>query len=183
MKKRRYPFAKGAIAGLLLVICIWIVKQVYEKQKYNSLYSFQPAMSISEPQIRKIWEAIGGFSREYNRRPARLEMLTAGGYLKPAGLFDERRKETPLIDGQTGRFVINPDVLYFPALRAEDPAGMVLLCTVLLAGEGKQYHAIFNDGRYATLTSRELVMALNRTYEYIGGKVVLTPPAASQPEG
>ncbi len=182
MKKRSSPFLKGAIAGLLVVIGIWIAKQVHEKQKYNYLYSFKPAMSISEPQIRKVWEAIGGFGKAYNRRPDTLEMLTAGGYLKPADLFDARRKDASSIDAQTGRFVTNPDVLYFPAVLAEDPAEMVVLCTVLLAEDGGKYHVIFNDGRYAALTPHELVITLNRTYEYIGGKVI-TAPAASQPEG
>ncbi|MCK4624328.1 MAG: hypothetical protein KAV00_03385 [Phycisphaerae bacterium] len=171
MKKRSYSFAKGAIAGLLLIIGIWIAGQVYEGQKPG--YSFQPGMSISEPQIRKVCEAIGTFSKEYNRRPDRLEMLTAGGYLKPADLFDARRKDTLAIDAQTGRFATNPDVLYFPVLRAEDPAEMVLLCTVLLAEDGGKYHVILNDGQYAALTSHELVMALNLTYEYIGSKVVV----------
>ncbi len=178
MRGKTRPFTIVTFLCLLLAGGVGIVLRDREPDRPP----FKPAMSVSEPQIRKVWEAIGRFSKEYNRRPDTLEMLTGGGYLKPADLFDARRKDAPAIDSQTGRFVINPDVLYFPALRAEDPAEMVLLCTVLLAEKGGKYHVIFNDGRYAALTPHELVMALNRTYEYIGGKVI-TAPAASQPEG
>ncbi len=179
MRDKTHPFTIVTLLCLLLAGGVWIASQ-YRTPKRPP---FQPAMSISEPQIHKVWEAIGGFSKEYNHRPDTLEMLTAGGYLKPVDLFDARRKDALAIDAQAGRFAINPDVLYFPAVWAEDPTDLVLLCTVLLAEKGGKYHVIFNDGRYAALTPHELVMALNRTYEYIGGKVILSAPAASQPGG
>ncbi len=178
MKRKTHLFTVVTILCILLAVGVWIASRDREPDRPPR----QPAMSISEPQIRRVWEAIGGFSKEYNHRPDTLEILTAGGYLKPADLFDARRKDALAIDVQTGRFATNPDVLYFPALRAEDPADLIVLCTVLLATDGGKYHVIFNDGRYAALTPHELVMALNRTYEYIGGKVILTAPAASQPE-
>ncbi len=177
MKRKTHTFTVVTTFCLLLAVGVWIVLGDRKPNRPPC----QPAMSISEPQIRKVWKAIGTFSKENNHRPDTLEILTGGGYLKPADLFDERRKETPALTTQPHRFAINPDVLYFPALRAEDPADMVLLCTVLLAEDGEKYHIIFNDGRYAALTSHELVMALNRTYEYIGSKVI-TAPATSQPE-
>ncbi|MDY7011745.1 MAG: hypothetical protein SVV80_13490 [Planctomycetota bacterium] len=178
MRDKTHPFTIVTLLFLLLAGGVSIVSMYREQGR--PLPQCQSAMCISEPQIRKVWEAIGGFSKEHNRRPEQLEMLTAGGYLKQADLFDARRKDAPAIDGQTGRFVINPDVLYFPALREEDPADLIVLCTVLLAAADGKYHAVFNDGRYAALAPHELVMALNRTYEYIGGEVI-SLPASSQP--
>ena len=183
MRGKTRPFTIVTLVCLLLAVGVWIHRAPidWRPDRPPPPQTFQPGMSISEPQIRKVWEAIGAFDKKNNHRPDTLEMLTAGGYLKPADLLDTRRKETPAITTQPRRFAINPDMLYFPALWAEDPADMVLLCTVLLAEDGGKYHVIFNDGRYAALTSHELVMALNLTYEYIGGKVILTSPDTSQP--
>ena len=100
--------------------------------------------------------------------------------LDAKALFDERRSETPTIDAATGRFAANPDVVYFPALRKDDPGELVLLCTLLLRDKGEAFHVVYNDGRYAALGARELVQALNRTYRYLGaclaGPQVATAP-------
>lgn len=157
------------LIGVVLGVSLWgWVFPAIQRWRETRL---TPQNAISREQICRIGEAVAKFVKAKGERPERLEQLVQEGKLEPAALFDERRDEVPKIDEKTGRFVRNPDVLYFPAVRKDDPGELVLLCTLLLRKEGEMFHVIRNDGTYAGLSARELVIALNRTYRYLGREI------------
>ncbi len=78
------------------------------------------------------------------------------------------RLPTTLTDSAAGRFKTNPDIIYFPAVRKDGPANLVLLCTVLLREKDGRFQAVHNDGRCEQLAAHHLILALQRTYTYIG---------------
>ncbi len=47
----------------------------------------------------------------------------------------------------------------------------MLLCTLLIRREGGEFHVITNDGNYTEMPAHDLVMAMNRTYAYLGAKI------------
>ena len=118
--------------------------------------------------IRRTHRAVQAYERTHGRRPERLEALVAEKLIDAKNLFDEQTREIPVIDAKTGRFSENPNVLYFPAVRKTDPPDLVLLCTPPSDRPGNEFHVIHSDGRYAEVTSRELIGLLQKTYTYLG---------------
>lgn len=180
-KKRSWPpsLLLAIAAGILLAAVSYVSYNVYEAWKRSKLAddSFKPQMSVSADQIRGIAKAIETYEKNHTFRPERLEELVMDGLIKAADLFDENRKSIPSVESKTGRFEINPDVLYFPALRKNDPGDLVLLCTVLLRTENEKFHVVTNDGKYKQLLPRELVAELQKTYTYLGGIIQSQSPA------
>ncbi len=122
----------------------------------------RPGFAVSPEQIRRIAGAISEYEKAGGERPMRLTELVEAGLLDAAALLDERRDKSS--EDET-------DVLYFPAVRRDDPADLVLLCA-LLPRSRKQCHVIANDGSYTVMPAHDLVMALNRTYTYIGKEIM-----------
>ncbi|MBN1554819.1 MAG: hypothetical protein JXA11_08735 [Phycisphaerae bacterium] len=137
---------------------------------------FIPQPTLTESQIKKVHQAVAAYTNKYDRRPGTLEALVNEGLLTPKDLFSTDREDIPAIDKSTSRFTVTPDVIYFPALKPTDPADGVLLCTVLLKDEDDPFLVIYNDGRFSALKSRELIEALNRTYEHIGAACIPNRP-------
>lgn len=115
-------------------------------------------LAVSAEQIRRIGAAVGEFEKAKGMRPWALQDMADAGMLDARDLYDKRRRRPPE----------NPDVLYLSALRSSDPAELVLLCTIASPIPDQKLHAVYNDGAYAALTPHEMVMALNRTYTYLG---------------
>ena len=127
--------------------------------------------TISMAQLRKISTAVTAYTKAHDQRPAQLETLVEVGALAAGDLFDAQRNEISGIDPATRRFETNPDVIYFPALRKDDPADLVLLCTLLTHKRHDKLLVAYNDGRLAELTPHEMIMAMNRTYGFIGKEI------------
>ena len=163
-----------AISALLLAAAIVIGTLLRVSRPRPRAWA--PSDTVSADQIRRIAAAIGQFADSNGHRPMRLEQLVQTGVLKAEHLFDTRRTHIPRIDPNTGRFEINPDVLFFPAVDPNDPGGLVLLCTLLVHNRGDPYHVIYNDGRYEALNNRQLIQALNRTYTHVARATWGEPP-------
>ena len=118
--------------------------------------------AVSSEQMHRIADAVWQYEKADGERPMRLAELVETGMLDAGALPDERRDEPSENEA---------DVLYFPALRASDPGNLVLLCTLLVRGEGEKFHVITNDGNYAEMPAHDLVMALNRTYKHLGSEI------------
>ena len=114
------------------------------------------------------WRAIRPYENKHGRRPKRLETLVTGKLIGARDLFDEQTKDIPAIDARTGRIDCSPQVLYFPAVRKTCPPDLVLRCTLLLHQPGDLFPVVHNDGRYAEMTSHELIGLLQKTYTYLG---------------
>ena len=142
--------------GMILAV-VWFVDPSYTWRE-----------TISMAQLRKISTAVTAYTKAHDQRPAHLETLVEVGALTAGDLFDAKRDEIPGIDPATGRFDTNPDVIYFPALRKDDPADLVLLCTLLTHKRHDKLLVAYNDGELAELTPHEMIMAMNRTYRFIG---------------
>jgi hypothetical protein len=160
-------FVLGVVLAAILSIGL-LAWSKWNRLEEDSKYSFVSQPTLTETQIQKVAEAVAEYTKKHSRRPGTLGELVNEGLIVSADLFDAERKDIPAVDKTTGRFGVTPDVIYFPALKPSDPADCVLLCTVLLKHEDDPFLVIYNDGRLDKLTSRELVEALNRTYEQIG---------------
>ncbi len=149
--------------GFILGAVFWALVFPFVQDVYSHIAGtdFEPQSAVSARQIREIAGAISGYEKAGGERPSHLTELVEAGMLDEAALLDERRDEPK--DGA--------DVLYFPALRANDPGDLVLLCTLLIRREGDSFHVITNDGSYAAMSPRRLVITLNRTYRYLGAKI------------
>ena len=171
MKKRKRSFIRflfiGFCLGLSSGLAIFVVVGLLSQWGQN-IFSFESQPAISEVQIRRIGEAVKAYTAKEGGRPGNLNAMVTASMLSQDDLYDEHRKDRPVVELDSEDEISPPDVIYFPALRPSDPEDCVLLCTVLLRERGGKFHIIYNDGRYAALTSRELVKALNRTYEHIG---------------
>ena len=132
--------------------------------------------TISMAQLRKISAAVTEYAEAHGQRPAHLETLVEVGALAPRDLFDAQREEIPSIDPATGRFEGNPDVVYFPAVRKDDPADLVLLCTLLTHERDDKLLVAYNNGKLGELTPHEMIIAMNRTYGFIGGEIAYAQP-------
>jgi len=143
---------------------------------------FVRSSALSADQMRSVGRAVAQYEQETGERPARLEDAVKAGDLDACNLFDED-EDVPEIDAATGRFAENPHVLYFPAVRKDDPGDLVLLCTLLLRERDDAFRVIYNDGKYAELTRRQLIQALQRTYTYLGAKIqgMPVPQTATRP--
>jgi len=161
----RLPVLVGALIAVIVLGCgVLIVDRISKMRRPSGSGPYHPQKAVSGEQIQRIYAAMKRFEGARGARPAELAELVSASMLTQDDLRDKERSKS---DNTV-------DVVYFPAVRAGDPADMVLLCTIVNKKEGESFHVIFNDGRYAALTPHELVMALNRTYEYIGGQ--LAPP-------
>ncbi len=165
MKRKISPFIKGLCVGFILVLAIVLYRACTSPQTGSS-------WSVSAEQIQHIAGAISQYEKTNGRRPERLEMLVKAGLIKCEAFFDDRQSKPSEIDEKTGRFVHNPHVLYFPAVLKSDPGDMVLLCTITLRENGGKFQVIYNDGSHAKLDSRELIMALQKTYTYLGRNIL-----------
>jgi hypothetical protein len=177
--RKTHPTVLGIALGIPLGIVAMIVIAVILRERASRMV---PGYAVSAQQIWAVGAAVERFARDSNgRRPATLEELVGKGLVRREDLFDATRGKPPAVDARMRRFVEPPDVIYFPALRADDPNGLVLLCTLLLHNEDDKYQVIYNDGRRAAVTGRELIPALNRTYSYISSRIWPTPPATTSP--
>ncbi|HET6429550.1 MAG TPA: hypothetical protein VFJ30_14130 [Phycisphaerae bacterium] len=155
----------GAVSTILVVLGVWAW------QDYRSNAPLPAQAVLSRPQMAAVAEGVKSYEAANGRRPARLEELLAGGHVKPADLFDSRRKVDRAIDPETGRFLATPDVLYFPGIEQEkDASDLVLLCTLFTERRDGHLLAVFSDYRLVELEPRELVAALNRTYTRLAEK-------------
>lgn len=158
------PCLTGAVLATILSVSLyWMARSDQEKDN-----PFIPQPALSESQIKKVGLAVAEYTKKHGHRPESLITLTYEHLLSPNDLFDADRSPTPFSTRSRGQFAVTPDVIYFPALQPGDPGDCVLLCTVLLKHEDDPFLVIYNDGRFDTLSARELVAALNRTYEHIG---------------
>ncbi|HDY65980.1 MAG TPA: hypothetical protein ENH84_07110 [Phycisphaerae bacterium] len=171
----------GFCLGLSLGLAIFVGSLLIQWGQY--VFSFESTPAISEVQIRRIGEAVKVYAAKEGGRPGNLNAMVTAGMLSQDDLYDEHRKKRPVVEIESGVEISPPDVIYFPALRPSDPPDCVLLCTVLLREKGGKFHVIYNDGRYAALTARELVMALNHTYEHIGKVLATESEVRSQESG
>ncbi len=165
VKKKRKPSALLLILiGIGLVVLYWqVVQPALEHRK-----RFAENYAVSAEQMQAVGKAIGEYETANGERPMKLAELVEAKLVESAAMYDDRRDDVPVTIEKFAAFATNPDVLYFPALRASDPADNVLLCTLLLRNKRDKYRVIYNDGRLGQLEPMELVIALNRTYEYIG---------------
>ena len=149
--------------GFILGAVFWALVFPFVQDVYSHIAGtdFEPQSAVSARQIREIAGAISGYEKAGGERPSHLTELVEAGMLDEAALLDERRDEPK--DGA--------DVLYFPAVRRDDPADLILLCTLLIRSEGDSFHVITNDGNYTEMPAHDLVMAMNRTYAYLGAKI------------
>ncbi|HUT57945.1 MAG TPA: hypothetical protein VNA25_08855 [Phycisphaerae bacterium] len=161
------------VATAILVVPIFITAMVW---KIRNGDRWTPGREVSEAQIRRITAALASYAAEHGERPMRLAQLVQHGYLGAESLFDGERGQLPGIDANTGRFTVNPDVLYFPGVEPNDPGDLVLLCTLLVRDRGDPYHVIYNDGRYEAMAGRQLIRALNRTYTHVARATWGEPP-------
>ena len=183
-------FTKSFIWAVLLgfvgtLVCIPIVKFCYV---YITRPKPSPRYAVSYAQIKKIADAIAKYERSDNRRPDSLMTLVTRGLISSDDLFSRRRRRRPTFDITTGRFETNPDVLYFPGLRKEDPARLVLLCTIMPPGEGNSLLVVYNDYHTEELPPKKLRQAIQQTYyqltkrlRTITTKPITTKPATAKP--
>ncbi len=173
MKRKISPLIKGLCVGFILVLATVLSLIIYTvlHRAYKSSQTGS-AWSVSAEQIQQIAGAISQYEKTNGRRPERLEMLVKAALIKCEAFFDDRQSKPSEIDEITGRFMQNPHVLYFPAVLKSDPGDMVLLCTITLRENGGKFQVIYNDGRHAKLDSRELIMALQKTYTYLGRNIL-----------
>ena len=171
---------KLALAWIALVVAF--IAGFVSLRVHGSLREgFQAAPTVSGEQIQRIAAGVAGYEQANGRRPERLEDVVKAGLLDARNLFDEE-EDVPEIDAATGRFAENPHVLYFPAVRKDDPGDLVLLCTLLLRERDDKFRVVYSDGRYAELTSRQLIQALQRTYTYLGAEIQGLPqPSVPSP--
>lgn len=169
MREKTTPLTWGLAVGFLAGFVFFVGLPVY--MAWKDEHPFRSQMTVSVEQIRKVGEAVAAFERSNQRRPDTLEALVKAGLLTAGDLFDRKRSTVPAIDAITWRFGINPDVLYFPALRKTDPADLVLLCTITTGKRDKPFLSIMNDYRSVELSASELRNALQRTYSYLGGRI------------
>ncbi len=163
-KKKRFPAWLLLLIGIGLAILYWtVIAPAMEQRK-----RFAESYAVSAEQMRAVGKAIAKYETANGERPMKLAELVEAKLIEPAVLFDEQRGSVPVTIEKFAEFDTNPDVLYFPALRASDPPDNVLICTLLLRNKRDKYRVIYNDGRLGQLEPMELVIALNRTYEYIG---------------
>jgi hypothetical protein len=161
--RKTKPETWGVLAGVVLGLLALPAWYYLHGKKELAL---RPGLAVSAAQIRAIGGALNQFSAQTDRRPERLVELVELHWLSADEFFDRARRQVVRY-GADRDFTVNPDVLYFSALRAGDPNNLVLLCTLLLHGEEDSYHVVFNDGRYEAMNARELIQAINRTYTYI----------------
>ncbi len=180
MKKRKSLFFRFFLIGLLVTFVPFMAIRLISEW-VGPWPGSNPA--VSAVQIRRVGEAVGAYAAREGGRPGDLNAIVTAGLLSQDDLYDEHRKKRPVVELYSGVEISPPDVIYFPALRASDPADCVLLCTLLLREKGEKFHVIYNDGRYAALTARELVMALNHTYEHIGEVLATESEVRSQESG
>ena len=160
--QRNLAIVIGAVLGLIYSV------HVCPEFGCRRAARFIPWCAVSAEQIREIGSGIGAYEGRHGARPARLAELVEAGMIGRRDLHDEQRRK--IAEGP------QPDVLYFPAVRKDDPDDLVLLCTLLLHDRDDRYQAVLNDGTYVAMTPRDLVVTLNRTYEYIGRKLPQTRP-------
>ena len=186
MREFTKSFKLAVLLGFVgTLVCIPIVKFCYE---YMTRPKPSPRYAVSYAQIKKIADAIAKYERSDNRRPDSLMTLVTRGLISPDDLFSRRRRRRPAFDITTGRFEANPDVLYFPGLRKEDPARLVLLCTIMPPGEGDSLLVVYNDYRIEELPPKKLRQAIQQTYyqltkrlRTITTKPITTKPATTKP--
>ena len=155
-------FFKGVLFGIVVLGLIGVV--VYFCGDYRTNRPpFDCEYVLSADGVQKVGDAVAGHTKAQFRRPSSLGELVSEGYLSQADLFDASRRKKTDPDGKP----LTPDVIYFSALRPNDPPDTVLLCTVVRKNENDKYSVVFNDGRFAQLTRQQLVNALNRTYSHI----------------
>ena len=126
----------------------------------HSSIRFKSQMTVSAEQIKAIGRAIEAYEAKHKGRPERLSQLVDAGMLRPSQLHDQRRGRA--------KSIVDPDVLYFPAVTRKDPPHLVLLCALLLQEDKDKYQVITNDGDHREMDRHELVAALQRTYTHIG---------------
>ena len=162
MREFTKSFKLAVLLGFVgTLVCIPIVKFCYV---YITRPKPSPRYAVSYSQIKKIADAIAKYERSDNRRPDSLMTLVTRGLISPDDLFSRRRRRRPAFDITTGRFEANPDVLYFPGLRKEDAAKLVLLCTVMPPGEGDKVLVVHNDYHIEELSPKKLRQAIQQTY-------------------
>ncbi len=181
-KRPTHPMVRGALIGVILGPLVGIAFLVASALQTRYFRPFSPGTTVSEKQIRAAASAVATFAKEKGHRPQTLEEAVQEGMVGAGELLDAKQGPAPAIDANTGRFAESPDVIYFPALRADDPGDLVLLCTFLVHREGDSYHVIYNDGHYAALGPHELVQAINRTYAYLASRI-WTPPSTGPTGG
>jgi len=169
---------RGALIGVILGPLVGIAFLIVAALQIRYFRPFSPGSTVSEKQIRSAGAGVEVFTKEKGRRPATLEEAVQAGTVAAGSLFDAKGDPAPAIDANTGRFAEPPDVIHFSALRQDDPADLVLFCTLLAHGRGDSYHVIYNDGRYTALGPHELVQALNRTYAYLASRTWAPPSTA-----
>ena len=98
----------GAVSTILVVLGVWAW------QDYRSNAPLPAQAVLSRPQMAAVAEGVKSYEAANGRRPARLEELLAGGHVKPADLFDSRRKVDRAIDPETGRFLATPHRVIMP---------------------------------------------------------------------
>ena len=126
----------------------------------HSSIRFKSQMTVSAEQIKAIGRAIEAYEAKHKGRPERLSQLVDAGMLRPSQLHDQRRGRA--------KSIVDPDVLYFPAVTRKDPPHLVLLCALLLQEDKDKYQVITNDGDHREMDRHELIAALQRTYTHIG---------------
>ena len=186
MREFTKSFKLAVLLGFVgTLVCIPIVKFCYV---YITRPKPSPRYAVSYAQIKKIADAIAKYERSDNRRPDSLMTLVTRGLISPDDLFSRRRRRRPAFDITTGRFETNPDVLYFPGLRKEDPARLVLLCTIMPPGEGNSLLVVYNDYHTEELPPKKLRQAIQQTYyqltkrlRTITTKPITTKPATTKP--
>lgn len=166
-----------SVIGSILVL---MVTQAYVRWRRSTPAS-TAAPTLTKAQLARVRDAIDKWAGDKGHRPAYLEELAAGGYLRADDLFDKSRRKAPAInagpidpagaDRNSGRFAVCPDVIYFPAVRPDDPADMLMLATVIAAAKGDKLLAVRNDGTIEELTPLQMVTALQRTYAFIGERI------------
>ncbi len=161
--QRNLAILLGVVVGLLF----WLVALPALVMWWDS--RAKEGFAVSPEQVRRIADAIAQYEKANGERPMQLTELVEAGLLDPGALLDERRDEPK--DGA--------DVLYFPAVRRDDLGDLVLLCTLLVRSEGDSFHVITNDGRYTEMPARDLAVALNRTYTYIGNEIIKARSASA----
>ena len=124
--------------------------------------------------FRRIAAALTGYTTHHGRRPESLDTLAVG----------DKTAVRDLLHADGRRIQLRRHVLYFPALRPDDPPDTVLLCTLVRGRKDDKLLVAYNDGRIARLTAHAMIIALNRTYRFIGEDIAFgqstTAPATQQ---
>jgi hypothetical protein len=170
-------FLKGVLLGLIVTFLISIGIDYLEDYNRQKLL-FVCEYVLSADGVRKVGDGIAAYTKAKSHRPGSLGELISVGYISQADLYDASRRKQVDSEGKP----ITPDVIYFSALRPDDPPDTVLLCTVLRKNKDDKYSVVFNDGRFAQLTRHELVNALNRTYSHICRSLPKTVTAVASPK-